>query len=128
MRAVIFEVPHWNLKERARRTPLCPVRFHGARHCHALERAAERARRASERRDHAHLRAASRDAGNPRGVAPKNRRDGEAVRLKFPAVFATIRRMLETPVPAKKPIGFHAKLELTKNAAQTNRPSINSRK
>src|SRR5713226_3664599 len=87
MRAVIFEVPHWNLKERARRTPLCPVRFHGARHCHALERAAERARRTSERRDHADLRAASRDAGNPRGVAPKNRRDGEAVRREISGYF-----------------------------------------
>jgi phage regulator Rha-like protein len=31
---------------------------------------------------------------------------------RFQAVFATIRQMLETPVPAKKPIGFHAKLEL----------------
>ncbi len=40
---------------------------------------------------------------------------------RFQAVFATIRQMLETPVPAKKPIGFHAKLELTTNAAQTNK-------
>jgi phage regulator Rha-like protein len=40
---------------------------------------------------------------------------------RFQAVFATIRRMLETPVPAKKPIGFHAKLELTANSAQTNK-------
>src|SRR6267143_3675457 len=40
---------------------------------------------------------------------------------RFQAVFATIRQMLETPVPAKKPIGFHAKLELTANAAQTNK-------
>jgi hypothetical protein len=38
------KVPDWNLKERARRTPVCSLRFHGARHCHA---------------------------GNPRGVAPK---------------------------------------------------------
>ena len=40
---------------------------------------------------------------------------------RFQAVFTTIRQMLETPVPAKKPIGFHAKLELTANSAQTNR-------
>jgi aspartate oxidase len=40
---------------------------------------------------------------------------------RFQAVFATIRQMLETPVPAKKSIGFHAKLELTTNAAQTNK-------
>ena len=32
---------------------------------------------------------------------------------RFQAVFAAIRQMLETPIPAKKPIGFHAKLELT---------------
>ena len=40
---------------------------------------------------------------------------------RFQAVFATIRQMLETPVPAKKPIGFHAKLELTAKSAQTNK-------
>ena len=40
---------------------------------------------------------------------------------RFQAVFTTIRQMLETPVPAKKPIGFHAKLELTANSAQTNK-------
>src|SRR5882762_311156 len=40
---------------------------------------------------------------------------------RFQAVFATIRQMLDTPVPAKKPIGFHAKLELAANAAQTNK-------
>jgi hypothetical protein len=40
---------------------------------------------------------------------------------RFQAVFATIRQMLETPVPAKKPIGFHAKLELTTNSAKTHR-------
>src|SRR6267378_570019 len=44
-------------------------------------------RRASERRDHADLRAASRDAGNPRGVAPKNRRDGEALRREISGCF-----------------------------------------
>ena len=40
---------------------------------------------------------------------------------RFHAVFATIRQMLETPAPAKKPIGFHAKLELTANSAKTNK-------
>jgi len=46
-----------------------------------------RARRASKRRDHADLRAASRGAGHPRGVAPKNRRDGEAVRREISGGF-----------------------------------------
>ncbi len=40
---------------------------------------------------------------------------------RFQAVFATIRQMLETPVPTKKPMGFHAKLELTAKSAQTNK-------
>jgi hypothetical protein len=40
---------------------------------------------------------------------------------RFQAVFATIRQMLETPVPAKKLIGFHPKLELTANSAQTSK-------
>jgi hypothetical protein len=31
---------------------------------------------------------------------------------RFQAVFETIRQMLATPIPAKKPIGFHAALEL----------------
>ena len=57
MRGIVFEVPHWNLKERARRAP---------------------------------------------------------------GMLLTIRRMLETPVPAKKPIGFHAQPELTAKSAQTN--------
>ena len=30
---------------------------------------------------------------------------------RFQAVFDTIRHMLETPVPAKKPIGFHVRLD-----------------
>jgi aspartate oxidase len=40
---------------------------------------------------------------------------------RFQAVFATIRQMLETPVLPKKPIGFHARLELAANSAQTNK-------
>ena len=40
---------------------------------------------------------------------------------RFQAVFATIRQKLETPVPAKKPIGFHARLELAANSAKTNK-------
>jgi ORF6N domain len=39
---------------------------------------------------------------------------------RFQAAFATIRHMLETPVPAKKPIGFHAKPEFTRKSARTN--------
>jgi len=80
------KVPDW-------RTPVCSLRFHGARHCHA---------------------------GNPRGVAPKiwtRWRSGTTGDFRlFSQLFA---QLLETPVPAKKPIGFHAKLELTAKSAQT---------
>jgi hypothetical protein len=40
---------------------------------------------------------------------------------RFQAVFDAIRQMLATPVPAKKPIGFHARLdELTKSGKPGN--------
>jgi hypothetical protein len=39
---------------------------------------------------------------------------------RFQAVFETIRQMLATPVPVKKPIGFHARLELTGKSAKSN--------
>jgi phage regulator Rha-like protein len=37
---------------------------------------------------------------------------------RFRAVFETIRQMLATPLPVKKPIGFHAKLERTAKSAK----------
>src|SRR5271168_2759980 len=47
---------------------------------------------------------------------------------RFQAVFDTIRRMLETPIPAKKPIGFHARLELPTNSAKPAKASLNRTK
>ena len=47
---------------------------------------------------------------------------------RFQAVFDTIRRMLETPIPPKKPIGFHTRLELPPKSAQSARASLNSTK
>ena len=47
---------------------------------------------------------------------------------RFQAVFETIRQMLETPVPAKKPIGFHARLELSRKSAKPIKTSLNSTK
>jgi phage regulator Rha-like protein len=38
---------------------------------------------------------------------------------RFQAVFDTIRQMLETPVPAKKHIGFHARPELPAKSAKS---------
>jgi phage regulator Rha-like protein len=39
---------------------------------------------------------------------------------RFQVVFETIRQMLATPVPKKKTIGFHARLELTAKSAKPN--------
>jgi hypothetical protein len=47
---------------------------------------------------------------------------------RFQAVFDTIRQMLATPVPAKKPIGFHARLEFSTKSANLAKASLNSRK
>ena len=47
---------------------------------------------------------------------------------RFQAVFETIRQMLETPIPAKKPIGFHARPGLPAKSAKSARVSLNSTK
>jgi hypothetical protein len=47
---------------------------------------------------------------------------------RFQAVFDTIRQMLATPVPAKKPIGFHARLEFSTKSANPGKASLSSRK
>jgi len=47
---------------------------------------------------------------------------------RFQAVFETIRQMLETPIPAKKPIGFHARPELPAKSSKSARTSLNSTK
>ncbi|HMD07472.1 MAG TPA: hypothetical protein VKH63_08050 [Candidatus Acidoferrum sp.] len=47
---------------------------------------------------------------------------------RFHAVFETIRQMLETPIPAKKPIGFHARLEFPAKSAKPAKASLNNTK
>jgi phage regulator Rha-like protein len=47
---------------------------------------------------------------------------------RFQAVFETIRQMLETPIPAKKPIGFHARLAFTSKSVKPPSSSLNSTK
>ena len=47
---------------------------------------------------------------------------------RFQAVFETIRRMLETPIPAKKPIGFHTRLALPTKSPQPTKASLNRTK
>jgi hypothetical protein len=47
---------------------------------------------------------------------------------RFQAVFQTIRQMQETPIPAKKPIGFHARLEFSTKSAKPAKASLNSTK
>jgi len=45
---------------------------------------------------------------------------------RFQVVFETIRQMLETPIPARKPIGFHTRLELPPKSAKPTKASLNS--
>jgi ORF6N domain len=47
---------------------------------------------------------------------------------RFQAVFDTIRQMLETPIPAKKPIGFHAKPALPTKPFKSAKASLSSTK
>jgi hypothetical protein len=47
---------------------------------------------------------------------------------RFQAVFETIRQMLATPVPVKKPIGFHARLEGSAKSAKRKEHARNSHK
>jgi phage regulator Rha-like protein len=46
----------------------------------------------------------------------------------FQAVFDTIRQMQETPIPAKKPIGFHVRLPFPTKSAKPAKASLNSTK
>ena len=45
---------------------------------------------------------------------------------RFQAIFDTIRQMLETPIPAKKRIGFHAQPELSAKSAKPATSSLNN--
>jgi phage regulator Rha-like protein len=47
---------------------------------------------------------------------------------RFQAVFETIRQMLAAPIPAKKPIGFHARLGVAIKPDKASKPSLNNRK
>src|SRR5713101_6871842 len=40
---------------------------------------------------------------------------------RFQVVFETIRQMLETPIPAKKTIGFHAQIGSSAKSGETGR-------
>jgi len=47
---------------------------------------------------------------------------------RFQAVFETIRQMLETPIPARKPIGFHARPQLPAKSSKSAKTSLSSTK
>jgi hypothetical protein len=47
---------------------------------------------------------------------------------RFQAVFDTIRQMLETPIPAKKPIGFHARPALSAKSFKSAKVSLSNTK
>src|SRR5467141_2820874 len=121
MRVVILEVPHGNLNSllpcrRLQKTH----RSHRSAYSENLfcAQCAGHAGRRSRPRTFVRLREtpATHEVLRRKIDAREKRYDA-----RFQAVFATIRQMLDTPVPAKKPIGFHAKLELAANSAQTNK-------
>lgn len=45
---------------------------------------------------------------------------------RFQTVFEAIRQMLETPIPAKKPIGFHARVAFPPNSARSAKATLNN--
>src|SRR6266404_5737478 len=47
---------------------------------------------------------------------------------RFQAVFDTIRQMLETPIPAKKQIGFHARFEFSAKSVKSSKTALTSTK
>ena len=46
---------------------------------------------------------------------------------QFHAVFATLRQMLETPIPAKRQIGFHTRSEVARKPQSKGNPSLRLR-
>jgi hypothetical protein len=46
---------------------------------------------------------------------------------KFHAVFSTLRQMLETPIPAKRQIGFHVRSKSIRQRRPKGNPSVTSR-
>ena len=47
---------------------------------------------------------------------------------RFQTVFEAIRQMLETPIPAKNPIGFHARVQFPPNSATPEKATLNNSK
>jgi aspartate oxidase len=47
---------------------------------------------------------------------------------RFQAVFEAIRQMLETPIPARKAIGFHARFEYPSKSAKSAKATLNNTK
>jgi hypothetical protein len=47
---------------------------------------------------------------------------------RFQTVFETLQQMLETPIPAKKPIGFHARPLFATKPVKPTKVSVNSTK
>jgi len=45
---------------------------------------------------------------------------------RFQTVFEAIRQMLETPIPAKKPIEFHPRVQFPPNSATSAKATLNN--
>jgi hypothetical protein len=89
------------------------------------KRAAKPARRASERRDHAHIPASTAKCLRPTKVAPQIDALEKRQDARFQAVFEAMRQWVKTPIRGKKRIGFHTKIELP---AKSLDPVRNKRK
>jgi hypothetical protein len=47
---------------------------------------------------------------------------------RFQTVFDAIRQMLETPIPSRKVIGFHARFDFPPNSAKPTKATLNNTK
>lgn len=108
--AEVFQITICNLKQGgARRSPLSSARFHGTWHRHVSsvlhsDRAVQV--NIAIMRAFLQLRAmlATHEDLRRKVMEMEKRYDS-----KFHAVFATLRQMLETPIPPKRQIGFHSR-------------------
>jgi hypothetical protein len=111
-----------------RGTTLCAICIYGTRDGNVIQRIAKPARGAGERGDHADVCALAGDAFLARRIAAKTDAMEKRYDARFQAVFETIRQMLATPIPAKKPIGFHAPSNCRQSPASPAVTNVNNRK
>ena len=128
LRSTVFVVPVWNLKTRARRPSLAPYAF--TEQGVAMLSSVLRSSRAVQvnvaiMRTFVRL----REMLTTHEELRRKLTQWKSVTMRdFRPFFETIRQMLETPIPAKKPIGFHVRLEFPRKSAKPAKISLNSTK